>query len=247
MDKDQREAVALHRWAVIAEAANEHLCPAERAKLVRLIADKAHAHPDGIERRYSVATLNRWLRALRSGGLEALMPSQRSDKGAVRAHPELAEQAAALRLEVPSRSGAQIARILLARYGISVSERTVRSQLRSRGLHKEALAAEPKAFGRYEAERPNERWITDVLVGPNVPYPKVASSIKARLFLIVDDHSRLLVAGKFYAVENARAGQEVLRDAIVHYGVPEILYADYADLRVMPTFPRSPRLAGCRP
>ena len=31
------------------------------------------------------------------------------------------------------------------------------------GLHREALAAEPKAFGRYEAAAPNDRWITDVV------------------------------------------------------------------------------------
>ena len=90
----------------------------------------------------------------------------------------------------------------------------------------QALEAEPKTFGRYEAGRPNERWITDVLVGPWVPYPKVASSVRAKLFLIVDDHSRLLVDGIFYAYENARSGQDLLRRAIVHRGLPEVLYAD---------------------
>jgi putative transposase len=44
--------------------------------------------------------------------------------------------------------------------------------------------------------------------------------------VIVDDHSRLLVRGRFHPVENTRAGQEVLRAAIVHRGLPEILYAD---------------------
>jgi len=65
--------------------------------------------------------------------------------GAVRAHPELFAEAAALRLELSSRSAAQIARILAARHGITVAEQTIRDQLR-----------------RYEASRPNERWITDV-------------------------------------------------------------------------------------
>ena len=114
----------------------------------------------------------------------------RSDTGAVRAHPELAAEAAALRLELPSRSAAQIASILFHRHGIWIAERTVRAQLRRAGLHREALAAEPKVFGRYEAERPNERWITDVLVGPFVPFPKIDRSVRARLFLIVDDHVR---------------------------------------------------------
>ena len=87
------------------------------------------------------------------------MPAPRADTGTVRAHPELFAEAAALRLELPGRSAAQIASILYHRHGIAVSERTVRGQLRRAGLHREALAAEPKAYGRYEAARPNERWI----------------------------------------------------------------------------------------
>ena len=58
-----------------------------------------------------------------------------------------------------------------------------------------ALAAAPKAYGRYEAERVNERSVTDVLEsGPYVPYPKRDGSVRARLFLIVDDHHQLVVA-----------------------------------------------------
>jgi putative transposase len=226
MDEQHAQAVALHRWAVIAEATSDRLEPAERGALVRAIATKAHAHPDGSDRHYSRATIDRWIRAWRRGGLESLRPETRSDTGAVRAHPELADEAAALRLELPSRSAAQIARILLARHGIAVAERTVRQQLQRRGLSREALAAEPKVFGRYEAAAANDRWITDVLVGPWVPHPKVASSVRAKLFLIVDDHSRLLVHGRFFAHENARACQEALRQAIVHRGLPEVLYAD---------------------
>jgi transposase InsO family protein len=59
-----------------------------------------------------------------------------------------------------------------------------------------------------------------------VPYPKRDGSARARLFLIVDDHSRLLVDGRFYDRENARVCQELLRRAITRRGVPEILYAD---------------------
>ena len=225
-DHDHQEKVALHRFGVIAEAANERLTPAERGALVRQIAARAHLHPDGAERRYSRGAVDRWLRSYRAGGLDALKPSPRSDTGAVRAHPELHGEAAALRLELPSRSAAQIASILYHRHGIRVAERTVREQLRRAGLHRAALEAEPKVFGRYEAERPNERWITDVLVGPFVPFPKLERSVRARLFLIVDDHSRLLVDGKFFAHENARSCQELLRRAIVRRGVPSVLYAD---------------------
>src|SRR5262249_44075017 len=125
-----------------------------------------------------------WRRGGRRGGREARRPSPRADPGAVRAHPELFAEAAALRLELPGRSAAQIASILFHRHGIAVSERTVRGQLRRAGLHREALAAEPKSYGRYEAARPNERWITDVLVGPWVPFPRREGSARAPRFLI---------------------------------------------------------------
>ena len=226
METDHQEQVALHRWAVIAEATSDRLSPAERGALVRQIASRAHAGPDGSDHRYSRATIDRWIRAWRFGGLDALKPTQRADTGAVRAHPELFGEAAALRLEIPSRSAAQIASILYYRHGIKVAERTIRGQLRRRGLHREALEAEPTVFGRYEADRPNERWITDVLVGPWVPFPKIDASVRAKLFLIVDDHSRLLVDGRFFAHENARACQELLRRAITRRGVPDVLYAD---------------------
>jgi putative transposase len=226
MDDIGHEQIALHRWAVIAEAANGKLTGRERGALVRQVAARPHSHPDGSQRTYSRVTIDRWLRAWRAGGLDALKPAERSDAGVVRAHPELFAEAAALRLELPGRSAAQIASILYHRHGIKISERTVRGQLRRAGLHREALAAEPKAYGRYEAGAPNERWITDVLVGPWVPFPKRDASVRARLFLIVDDHSRLLIDGRFYGQENARACQELLRRAVTRRGVPEVLYAD---------------------
>src|SRR6266700_3552433 len=171
-----QEEIALHRWAVIAEAAAAGLTAGERGALARQIAARAHPHPDGSSRRYSRGTIDRWIRAWRKGGLEALKPSPRADTGVVRAHPE--------------------------------------------------LFAEAKAYGRYEAARPNERWITDVLVGPWVPYPRREGSVRARLFLIVDDHSRLLADGRFFAHQNARACQDLLRRAVTRRGVPDVLYCD---------------------
>jgi putative transposase len=226
MDHKGQEAIALHRWAVIAEAAGDRLTAAERGALVRAIAARTHTHPDGSARRYSRGTIDRWLRAWRAGGLDALKPAPRADAGTVRAHPELFAEAAALRLELPGRSAAQIASILYHRHGIRVHERTIRGQLRRAGLHREALKAEPKAYGRYEAARPNERWISDVLVGPWVPYPRREGSVRARLFLIVDDHSRLLVDGRFFDRENARACQDLLRRAVTRRGLPAVFYCD---------------------
>src|SRR5258708_21396913 len=109
----QQGQVALHRWAVIAEGANGRLTAAVRGALVRQIARRAHTHPDGSARRYSRGTIDRWLRAWRKGGLEALRPAPRADTGVVRAHPELFE-AAALRLELPGRPAAAIPSIFVS-------------------------------------------------------------------------------------------------------------------------------------
>jgi putative transposase len=226
MSADPHEAIALFRYSVIAAAANPRLRPAERGQLVRELASQAHAHPDGTAWAYSRGTLDRWLRAYREQGLDGLRPPARADLGTVRRHPELLEEACQLRLELPARSAAQIAAILQARHGIAVPERTIRQHLRRRGLHRAALAGQPRAFGRFEAERPNERWIGDVLVGPFVPYPRAPGSKRAYLFLLVDDYSRLLLHGRWVPDQNTRAGQEVLRAAIQRRGLPEQLHVD---------------------
>jgi len=93
---------------MIAETANSRLAAQERGALVRQIAARPHAHSDGSQRTYSRVTIDRWLRAWRARGLDALKPAGRSDTGIVRAHPELFAEAAALRLELPGRSAPRL-------------------------------------------------------------------------------------------------------------------------------------------
>jgi putative transposase len=226
MRPDPAEAIALFRYRLVAEATDPRLSPTERGRLVRALAGQTHEPPDGGRRQYTRGTLDRWVRAYREQGLDGLKPARRADLGAVRRHPELLAEAGRLRAELPTRSAAQIGAILLARHGVRVAERTIRQHLRRRGLDRAALAAQPRAFGRFEAERPNELWIADVLVGPFVPHPRAAGSRRAYLFVLVDDYSRLLVHGRWVPDQNTRAGQEVLRAAVQRRGLPEKLYAD---------------------
>jgi putative transposase len=235
MTSESAEATALFRYRVIAEAISQRLSPADRGHLVRTLARQLHEHPDGSQRQYSRGTLDRWIRAYREHGLDGLKPDPRSDLGAVRRHPELLDEACALRVELPSRSATQIGAILYARHRIRVAERTIREHLQRRGLQPAALAGRPRAFGRFEADRPNEVWIGDVLVGPFVPHPRTSGSKRAYLFVLVDDYSRLLVHGRWVPDQNTRAGQDVLRAAIQRRSLPERLYVDYADAGIMPT------------
>ena len=128
---------------------------------MRELARQAYGHPDGSSWTYSRGTLDRWVRAYREGGLDGLRPPPRADLGVVRRHPELLKEACQLRLELPGRSAVQIGAIVKPRYCIHLPEWTIREHLHRRRLHRAALAGQPRAFGRFEAERPNERWIGD--------------------------------------------------------------------------------------
>ncbi len=113
-----------------------------------------------------------------------------------------------------------------ARHGVRIAERTLAEQFRRRGLTRGELLRDGRTFGRYEADAPDERWIGDVLVGPFVPHPRAPGSVRSRLFVLVDDHSRFLVHGRWVGNETLRAGQEVLHAAILRRGLPESLYVD---------------------
>ena len=226
MSAESAEVIALFRYRIIGEATSARLGPAERGRIVRELARRVYEHPDGSQRQYTRGTLDRWIRAYREQGLSGLKPEPRSDLGTVRRHPELFDEACALRAELPTRSAAQIAAILFARHRIRVAQRTINQHLRQRGLHRAALGAQPRAFGRFEASRPNELWIGDVLVGPFVPYPRTSSSRRSYLFVLLDDYSRLILHARWVADQNTRAGQDVLRAAIQRRGVPERVYFD---------------------
>lgn len=227
MDNDDRERIALFRYTVISEAVNEQLSATERGLIVRGLTSRTWTTPEGDQRSFSRNTLDRWCTQYRRHGLNALRPAARADKGKGRAHPEWMADAVRLRRELPARSAAQIVDIIGRAHGVWLAERTVRAHLAATGVSRKELTADAaQAFGRYEAERRNERWIGDVLVGPFVPHPRRAGSRRAKLFVLVDDYSRLLVCGRWMTEENTRAGQEVLRSAISRRGVPSRLYMD---------------------
>ncbi len=245
MARDPAEALALWRYHLIAEALNPRLTGRERGLLVRRIAGE-HPSPGGEIRAVSRNTLDRWIRRYRAEGLAGLRDRPRSDHGSARINPALLDEAIRLRLEVPARSAAHIAEIVRTRHGVRIAERTLAEQFRRRGLTRGELLRDGRTFGRYEADAPNERWIGDVLVGPFVPHPRAPGSVRARLFVLVDDHSRLLVAGRWVGNETLRAGQEVLHAAILRRGLPESLHVDNGSAYTGAELARSCAILGIR-
>ena len=87
-------------------------------------------------RSYSIPTLERWLYAFKAGGLEALVPRARADRGRGRdLDPEVRDLLCDIRREHPDVSVTLILRTLRAdgRVGAEVTECTVRRMLAERG------------------------------------------------------------------------------------------------------------------
>ena len=122
MDNKSRD-VALHRYVLIREAADPALRPSERGELVRALASVEHLGPEGNYAKVSRPTLDRWIRAWRAGGFDALMPKAR--KGVPVIPRELLDLAEDLKREVPKRTAVQIAAIIKAARGGAPSARSI--------------------------------------------------------------------------------------------------------------------------
>jgi putative transposase len=217
---DRRQAIALFRYSLIREAADPALGTRERGVLVRALAERDHLGPAGERVRVSRNTLDRWIRAWRVGGFEALLPDPRV--GRPRVDLDMLELAVTLKREQPRRAATQIARIITERHGSSPHERTLQRHFRRVGLDRE-LAAERgglRAFGRFQAEAPNQLWTADALHGPAV------AGRKAYLFAAIDDHSRCLVGYRWAHAEDTLRLEAALRAGFAARGLPGALYVD---------------------
>jgi putative transposase len=218
---DHRHAIALFRYSLVREAADPALSTRQRGRLVRQLAARDHLGPDGERVRVSRNTLDRWIRAWRVGGFEALLPADRST-AQLRSPLELLELAAALKREAPMRTSAQITQILRTTHPAAPrvpSPATIRRYFHRIGLHL-GVEERPQVFGRFEAPRPNVLWTGDALHGP------VVDGRKSYLFGFIDDHSRVLVGYRWGLAEDTLRLEAALRAGLAARGVPAALYVD---------------------
>ena len=81
MDDDDRRAIALWRVAVLGPLVSAQLEHGERGELFAAAAARTQQRPDGRRVRLSPRTIEAWYYAYRGGGLEALLPQSRRDRG----------------------------------------------------------------------------------------------------------------------------------------------------------------------
>ncbi|MGH8922922.1 MAG: DDE-type integrase/transposase/recombinase, partial [Actinomycetes bacterium] len=214
---ERARAIALFRYGLIREAADPGLSTKARGAMGRTIAKCEHIGPGGQLVRVSRESLDRWIRAWRAGGFDALVPSPRQSSS--RLPVEVIEMAIALKRENPARTAAQVRRILRAQMGWAPGERTLQRYFADDPLIIGGQGAQP-VFGRFEAGRPNELWTGDALHGPHV------GGRKTYLFAFIDDHSRAIVGHRFGFAEDTVRLAAALRPALASRGVPDGVYVD---------------------
>lgn len=217
----------------------EPLARGELTRRAEEIASRQYDIPDSHRRAPSIDTLLEWAKRYRHGGLEALAPKPRQDRGRMRAiTPQLAALIERLKRENPHRTGTTLLRELALSNGKHeppLSSSTLYRFLKQRGLSERELLA-PPARKKFEAERANQIWQADMLFGPWVAR---AGGGRMQVFLhaTLDDASRLIPHAQFYSSQGLDACLDCLRQAMAARGVPTRLYIDNAKMY------RSPQLA----
>ena len=203
----------------------------QRTRTLKTLADKAWTLPDGAERRFRPETLRGWIRAYRRGGLAALEPKRRPRRGVQALTEAQVAQVCALKREVPERS---LDRILLIAEETGLVERgvlrrsTVHRVLQAHGLSKRPRSASStQDLDRFEAAAPNDLWQSDMLAGPWLPDPRNPDKLRrAWPCAFLDDHSRLMLAGRFAFKGDLPSLELVFREALRRHGVPRRVYYD---------------------
>ncbi|MGH8299385.1 MAG: DDE-type integrase/transposase/recombinase [Steroidobacteraceae bacterium] len=238
MEDPRRRDIGLFRYSIAREPAEPRLTKAERGEIVRALAEQVHTDPDGREVRLGRSTIDRWVRQLRRGGFEALVPAPRNV--AARTDAALLGLAETLKREAPARTAAQVVRIIGATGVRAPSERTVQRLYARLGLYGSNGGSPPRAYGRFEAKRPNELWMGDALHGP------VVGGKKAYLLAFLDDYSRALTGYRWTYSEDTVRLEAALRQGLASRGVPEAILVDRGSAYVSPELARSCAVLGIR-
>jgi transposase len=201
----------------------------DRLALCLQIAERMHERPGGRAVRVSARTVEAWLYAYRRGGLEALKPGRRRDRGAARAISALlVDLIVRCRREQPRRSIRRIIDMLeregLARPG-QLSKSSVHRVLACRGISarpRRGPSAERRSF---LPEHAGDLWMGDVMHGPVVVAPD-GRLRKSYLITQLDAATRYLPYSYFALSEDACAHEYGLKQALLKAGRPRTYYVD---------------------
>ena len=229
MTKDEKMQVAVFRYSVISDFVNGiGMSQTDRSRLMQDKCERKWQIPFSARTRISQEAIRHWIRCYDDGGLQSLMPKARSDRGQSRAmDDDTCNALIALRKEMPAvtvpRLIDQMNERELVTRGTILNKTTVYRFLHGNDLMHLAASA-PVDRRKFEAELPNDLWQSDVMHGPKIDVD--SRQKKTYLIAILDDHSRLIVYGRFYLSEALPSYLDALENALARRGLPRKLYVD---------------------
>ncbi len=229
--KDHGEAVALFRSEVVGVLTRLELPRGELVARLTMLSEQRFRPPGATATRtFAVPTLKRWYRLYKKGGLKALRPETRADKGAARAlTTEQQDLICEIRREHPSASAELILDTLIREGRIekdAISPSALRRLFAARGLDRRTLrnGSDGKQRLRWEAERPGALWHGDVCHGTPILVDGVKKPV--RVHALLDDASRYVVAIEAMHQEREIDMLGLFVRAIRRHGPADAIYLD---------------------
>src|SRR5580658_5384600 len=229
--KDHAEAVALFRSEIVGALTRIDLPRGVLAEKLEALSQQRFRPPGATATRtFAVPTLERWYRLYKKGGLAALRPEPRSDRGAARAlTPEQQDLLCDVRRERPSASAELILDTLVADgrlHADVLSPSSLRRLFAARGLDKRTLrnGIDGKQRLRWEASHPGALWHGDVCHGAHLLIGGEKKPV--RIHGMLDDASRYVVALEAMHQEREVDMLGLLVRAVRKHGPPDALYLD---------------------
>jgi len=220
---------ALFRLSVIGElTSRQRLVRGELKAIVNAIAEKHYDIPHSQHTRVSPKTIEAWYYAWKEGGIEALAPKPRSDRGLSRLPEDVQAFLIEAKQENPKRSINAL--ITLAKLkGVvkprELSRSGVYRLLLAHGLSRpEGSATQAREFRSFLADYPGDLVYGDVMHGPKVLINGQVR--KCYLVTLMDDVSRLILHSAFCPGETALDIEAGLKQALLKRGVPKRIVLD---------------------
>lgn len=221
--------IALFRLSVLGPlASRDRLCKGELKQIIRDLAEKTYAIPNSKRVHLSAASIERWYYDWKRGGVDALAPNPRSDKGQSELPTGVQEELLAAKKDKPSRSINSLIKLLETTGVISkkqLSRSSVYRLLKANNLSARIIQT-PETIERrsFVAEHAGQIWQGDVLHGPKIAIN--GKYQKTYLVSLMDDASRLIVHSEFRLGETALDIQAVLKQALLKRGIPNRIILD---------------------
>lgn len=228
MAEESRERMALFRFGLIAPVLNGYVKEGGAEAYFRQLSKQTFEIPGDGVKSFCISTFRDWLRRYRKGGIEALMDTRRSDYGKSRKlTKDEVESILKIKRDRPDITVEMVYQEVMMKGITDVSKSTIYRLLEQEGLMSKDKF--PKVERRrFEAEKVNDIWQSDVMIGPYV-----TSGMKKRrsaLIVFLDDKSRVVTHGEFYYNAGLPALIDCLKKALLKRGIPRILYVDNAKI-----------------